>query len=110
MRGTHSPSATEEGAGLLSRLTSHASGQRSGNRFCIYVCDRLVLKGLTRAEIAEVAAGRLSLDKRTREMIRAKLGFRSVRLPDARTALDVEKAIKRGALGELPYLQHPVPD
>ena len=29
--------------GLWGRLNSHASGRRSGDQFCIYVCDRLVL-------------------------------------------------------------------
>jgi hypothetical protein len=75
-------SARDEGAGLVSRLSSHASGQRSGNRFCIYVCDRLVLKTLTAQEIEEVAAGRLSLDQRTRDLIRTKLAFRFVSVPD----------------------------
>jgi hypothetical protein len=105
MGGTSS--RREDGAGLLSRLSSHASGQRSGNRFCIYVCDRLVLRTLSDEDIAEIAAGRLSLDSRTREVIRSKFGFRLVSVPDARTALDLEKAIKRGVLGELPYLQNP---
>ena len=30
-------------AGLRSRLNSHASGRGSGDQFCVYVCDRLVL-------------------------------------------------------------------
>jgi hypothetical protein len=100
----------EEGAGLVSRLSAHASGERSGNRFCIYVCDRLVLRTLTAEEIAEVAAGRLSLDQRTRDLIRSRLGFRFVGVPDIRTALDLETAIKTGALGARPYLQYPVED
>jgi hypothetical protein len=29
--------------GLYDRLKSHASGRRSGDQFCVYVCDRLVL-------------------------------------------------------------------
>jgi len=29
--------------GLRSRLASHASGRRSGDQFCVYVFDRLVL-------------------------------------------------------------------
>src|SRR4051794_18778273 len=35
--------SADEGKGLISRLTSHANGQRSGDKFCIYVCDRLIL-------------------------------------------------------------------
>src|SRR5688500_6884423 len=29
--------------GLADRLKSHASGRRSGDQFCVYVCDRLVI-------------------------------------------------------------------
>jgi hypothetical protein len=31
------------GPGPFGRLNSHASGRRSGDQFCVYVCDRLVL-------------------------------------------------------------------
>src|SRR4051794_13283961 len=33
------------GAGPFGRLASHASGRRSGDQFCIYICDRFVLAG-----------------------------------------------------------------
>jgi hypothetical protein len=46
--------------GLRSRLASHASGRRSGDQFCIYVFDRLVLPMLTRQQIQEAARGQLS--------------------------------------------------
>src|SRR4051794_8737394 len=36
-----------KGSGLLGRLMSHASGRRSGDQFCIYVCDLLILPTLT---------------------------------------------------------------
>jgi hypothetical protein len=35
------------GAGLASRLRSHASGRRSGDQFCGYVADQYVLPELT---------------------------------------------------------------
>lgn len=31
------------GSGPFGRLNSHASGRRSGDQFCVYICDRLVL-------------------------------------------------------------------
>ena len=34
------------GSGPFGRLNSHASGRRSGDQFCVYVCDRLVLPTL----------------------------------------------------------------
>ena len=35
--------------GIYTRLRSHASGRRSGDQFCVYVADRLVLPTLTQA-------------------------------------------------------------
>lgn len=32
--------------GLLTRLASHASGRLSGNQFCVYVANRLVIPSL----------------------------------------------------------------
>ena len=34
--------------GIYTRLRSHASGCRSGDQFCVYVADRLVLPNLRR--------------------------------------------------------------
>jgi hypothetical protein len=48
--------------------------------------------------------------RRTRDLIRSRLGFRFVGVPDERTALDLETAVKAGALGARPYLQYPVGD
>ena len=39
--------AAARGKGLYSRLNSHALGWRSGDQFCVYVADRLVLPTLT---------------------------------------------------------------
>jgi hypothetical protein len=44
--------------GIYTRLHSHASGRRSGDQFCVYVADRLVLPTLTREEIDQIASGR----------------------------------------------------
>ena len=41
-RDTSEPAAGKL-TGLRSRLNSHASGRRSGDQFCVYVFDRLVL-------------------------------------------------------------------
>jgi hypothetical protein len=44
--------------GIYTRLRSHASGRRSGDQFCVYVADRLVLPTLTQKDIADIASGR----------------------------------------------------
>jgi hypothetical protein len=100
-------SSAPEGKGLISRLSTHASGQRSGDKFCIYVCDRLVLGGLTPDELAEIGAGRLSLDARTREYIRSHSFFRYVTVDSIEAARRMEDAIKGGAFGAKPFLQVP---
>jgi hypothetical protein len=77
------------------RLSSHASGRRSGDQFCIYVSDRLVLPQLHN-RITEIAKGALSLDIATRDFVRANLGFRWLRLPDGASALKLERRLQRG--------------
>src|SRR5262252_5668774 len=42
--------------GIYTRLQSHASGRRSGDQFCVYVADRLVLSTLTQQDIADIAS------------------------------------------------------
>jgi hypothetical protein len=91
--------------GIRSRLASHASGRRSGDQFCIYVFDRLILPALSREQIDSAARGQLSLDKLTRQLIRQSLSYRFTLLQDAATARAVERQIQReGLAGQLPYL------
>jgi len=82
-------------AGPWGRLNSHASGRRSGNQFCIYVCDRLVLPALHN-RISEIADGSLSLDEATRDYIRANLGFRWVATGSGAEARQIESRLQRG--------------
>ena len=84
--------------GLFRRLQSHASGRRSGDQFCIYICDCLVLSELSEDELARIVAGRLSLDELTRNYIRQHLSFRFVEMPDGPSAHALESRIKKGAL------------
>jgi hypothetical protein len=48
--------------GIYTRLQSHASGRRSGDQFCVYVADRLVLPTLSQEDIAAIASGRHQMD------------------------------------------------
>jgi hypothetical protein len=96
MAGRGEPS-TARGFGPFGRLASHASGRRSGDQFCIYVCDRLVLPTV-RDRFDDIAAGRFSLDQATRDYVRTELGFRMVQVTDGRQALQVERLVQRGEL------------
>lgn len=84
--------------GLWNRLASHASGRRSGDQFCIYVADRLVLPTLGSNQLARIAKGRASMDHLTRDFIREHLTFRFVTSPDGRSALELERSIQAGAM------------
>jgi hypothetical protein len=81
--------------GPWGRLNSHASGRRSGNQFCVYVADRLVLPTLHN-RISEIADGSLSLDGATRDYIRTNLGFRWVATDSGAEARQLESRLQRG--------------
>jgi hypothetical protein len=91
--------------GIRSRLASHASGRRSGDQFCVYVFDRLILPTLSREQIDDAARAQLSLDRLTRQLIRQSLSYRFTLLEDAATARAVERQIQReGLVGQPPFL------
>ncbi len=95
-----STTATGTSKGLWGRLDSHASGRRSGDQFCIYVCDRYVIGDLSVEEIREVAAGSRSLDRMTRDYIRTHLAYRFVTTTTGGEARDLETAVRRYGLLE----------
>jgi hypothetical protein len=82
--------------GVYTRLQSHAGGRRSGDQFCVYVADRLVLPALTQEDIAAIASGRHQMDAFVRRYIHENLVYRFVMLPDGAAAYAVEAAIKSG--------------
>ena len=83
--------------GIYTRLQSHASGRRSGDQFCVYVADRLVLPTLSQEDIAAIASARHQLDAFVRRYIHENLCYRFVMLPDGAAAYAAEAAIKSGA-------------
>jgi hypothetical protein len=85
--------------GIYTRLQSHASGRRSGDQFCVYVADRLVLPTLSQEDITAVTSGRHQMDTLVRRYIHENLCYRFVMLPDGATAREVESAIKSGEWG-----------
>jgi hypothetical protein len=96
--------ASTKARGLRDRLNSHALGRRSGDQFCVYVFDRLVLPTLSQTEIMATANGQLSLDTLTRRYIHDRLSYRFVVTDDGKAALSLERQVQRGALGERPLL------
>ncbi|KIQ19233.1 hypothetical protein RU01_06030 [Rhodococcus sp. MEB064] len=84
--------------GLWTRLNSHASGRRSGDQFCVYVCDRFVVPALTSEQQTQIGEGVLSLDALTRKYIHNNLAYRYVTLDNGAAAFELERAVQRGAL------------
>jgi len=82
--------------GIYTRLGSHASGRRSGDQFCVYVADRLVLPTLTHDDIEAIGSGRHQMDAFVRRYIHENLRYRFVTLPDGAAAYAFESALKNG--------------
>jgi hypothetical protein len=95
--------------GLRGRLSSHASGQRSGDRFCVYVADLYVLPRLTQEAIKEIAAGAKSFDAEVRDFIRKNFFFRYAVTDDDQLARQLEVRVKQGALTAGPPRINPLP-
>ena len=94
--------AVGRASGLRDRLRSHASGRRSGDQFCVYVADRLVLPALTRQQIDNIAHGRVAFETLVRDYIHKHLAYRFFAVPDLsaeaqRQTRELERMIRRGA-------------
>ena len=76
---------------LQSRLSSHASGRRSGDQFCVYVGDRLVMPKLGIDQMKGVFSGDYSLDDAIKEFVRSQLSYRYLVVVDDPTARALEK-------------------
>jgi len=95
--------------GLHDRLTSHASGRRSGDQFCVYICDRFIIPTLSPTELHQVGNGELRLDALNREFIRKELAFRFMETPDGENALQIEREVQQGALPAGKPILNPLP-
>lgn len=92
-------------AGLVTRLASHASGRLSGDQFCVYVANRLVIPRLTPDQLPRFEAGDLRLDHLTRAYIHERLTYQFTIVASGAEAFQVEDACRRGEVfGEKPWL------
>ena len=94
---SHSPDneVAPRGQGPWGRLNSHRNGRRSGDQFCVYLSDRVVLPSLHN-RISEIASGSLSLDTATREYVAENLGYRWIGVGQGRIARAIEVEIQKG--------------
>lgn len=90
--------------GLHTRLASHASGRLSGDQFCVYVANRLVLPALSAVLLPKFESGELTLDMLARDYIRNRLEYQFACVPNSREALALEDRCRRGEVfGAKPY-------
>ena len=91
-------------SGLRERLNQHASGARSGDQFCVYVADLLLLPGLSAEQCAAIGSRELSFDSLVKDYVHERLTFRFMETDDGAEALRIEAQLKAGALGQAPLL------
>jgi Helicase associated domain len=88
------PDEPRTAKGLSTRLNSHASGRRSGDQFCVYVCDRFVVPQLSDDQQAQIGDGSLSLDALTRKHIHDRYEYRYVTVANGIDALALERDVQ----------------
>jgi len=81
---------------LRDRLKSHAIGRRSGDQFCVYVFDRLVLPALSAEEIQKAAEDLISLDAKVRDYIRTHCSYSLITTANKDDARSLEQRACRG--------------
>jgi hypothetical protein len=82
--------------GLTTRLASHASGRLSGDQFCVYVANRLVIPTLQPGQLSKFAAGELTLDTLTRAYIETHLEYQFSIVDSSSAAYMLEKECRAG--------------
>ena len=90
--------------GLFTRLASHASGRRSGDQFCVYVADFLVLPRLSDDQIDAISRKDLLFDNLVKEYIHSNLDFGFAEDDDGEMAQESEDMGRSGVLGQKPLL------
>ena len=84
--------------GLTTRLASHASGRLSGDQFCVYIANRLVIPGLVPEQLARFADGSLTLDTLTRQYIHGRLEYQFLCVETSAEAYDLERRCRDGSV------------
>jgi hypothetical protein len=91
--------------GLIARLNSHASGRLSGDQFCVYVANRLVIPSLRADDLPKFASGELKLDTMTKLYIHEHLDYQYILVDSSSEAYTAEVNARNGSLlGQKPLL------
>lgn len=84
--------------GLITRLNSHASGRLSGDQFCVYVANRLVIPKLTLKDIQKFSTGENKLDLMTKAFIREHLEYQYMIVESSSEAYEIEELARKGII------------
>jgi len=91
--------------GLITRLESHASGRLSGDQFCVYVANRLVLPRLDASLLPRFGDGEIKLDQLTKDYIHDHLSYQYLLVDSSKDAYALEDRARRGEIfGSKPLL------
>lgn len=82
--------------GLVTRLASHASGRLSGDQFCVYVANRLVLPSLPPEVLPKFGTGEVNLDALTRRFIHERLDVQVAMVESSSAAYSLERDCRTG--------------
>ena len=108
MSGRQIELAMEQGKtkyGLVTRLNSHASGRLSGDQFCVYVANRLVIPNLKAEDLKKFATGEYKLDTMTKKYIHDHFDYQYVIVQSSSEAYEIENKARKGKLfGVKPFL------
>ena len=84
--------------GLITRLNSHASGRLSGDQFCVYVANRLVIPNLKQEDLQRFACGEQTLDKLTKKFIHDHLEYQYTVVDSSAETYALEALARSGEL------------
>lgn len=93
--------------GLTTRLASHANGRLSGDQFCVYVANRLVIPSLTPEQLPLFAGGSLNLDTLTKRYIRERLDYQFAFCESSQAAYALERECRAGRVFGIKPLLNP---
>ena len=91
--------------GLINRLNSHASGRLSGDQFCVYVANRIVIPSLEPELLEQFRDGTMSLDRLTKRYVHDRLEYQYALVESSAEAFAAENLCRNGTVfGVKPYL------
>jgi hypothetical protein len=96
--------------GLYTRLHAHATGRLSGDQFCVYVANRLVIPSIRPEQLQLFHSGKLTLDKLTKQYIHERFEYQFCVVDSSREAFDLENACRSGVIFSTTPLLNPSQD